>query len=91
MPPVGHWGGWIRINAEGEADLEFPRWPVGPIGSGGKLIANDLTAWASKPASVAMTFLRFERLQRGELLSIGWTVDGTSPCAHYRHMMAKAW
>ncbi len=51
---------------------------LGSVGIQARIRSHDFSAW-------------FERLQRGEFeLSIGWTVDGASPYAHYRHMMANS-
>ena len=51
---------------------------LGSVGIEARIRSHDFSAW-------------FERLQRGEFeLSIGWTVDGASPYAHYRHMMANS-
>ena len=47
------------------------------IGVDARIRSHDFSAW-------------FERLQRGDFdLSIGWTVDGASPYAHYRAMMSS--
>ena len=48
------------------------------VGVDARIRSHDFSAW-------------FERLQRGDFdLSIGWTVDGASPYAHYRAMMSSS-